>query len=123
MKKLIVIVTALLVGCAGTSVVTKDVCEEFRTSIPDNKTVIVRTDGEFNDYMYGLGATVAYKKAHGLTPCATINAHLSWMNQTLKGEYCMVEKTDGWYLCENVCEYTQDEVTHKSLDYCNKLGL
>lgn len=123
MKRIIIAATALLMGCAGTTAVTKDVCEEFRTSIPDNKTLVVRSEKEFNTYMYSVGGAVAYKHASKEKPCANINVHMSWINQTLKGEFCIEKRLDGTYLCENVCEYTQDEVTNRSLDVCHKLGL
>jgi hypothetical protein len=121
MKRTILIaLTALFMGCASTPVIETDVCERIRETTKTEITVLY-DERDWETYFTEVGRKLSYNMSIGSSECVEVNILSAQHNQEIKGYYCMEKGADGWYTVETMCEYTQGEVTDRSIGFRKKL--
>jgi len=122
MKRSIGLVAGLLflIGCVSTPPVKTDVCEQLRNDLKTDITVL-HSEKDWEIYFVMVGGKLAHNMRVGSEECVEVNVLHAPTNQELKGYYCMEKKSDGWYTVETMCEYTQGEVTDRSIGVTKKL--
>lgn len=120
MKRLLIFAVALLIGCAGAPIVETDVCEQIKNNTTIEITVM-REEKDWEVYFTEVGRKLAYNMKIGKNERVEVNVLSAQHNKELKGYYTMVEEDEGWYIIENLCEYTQGEVTDRSIGVKKKL--
>jgi hypothetical protein len=119
-RTILIVLAALLIGCAGTSVVKEDPCDQIRENIKTDITVLY-DDKDWEVYFVFVGGKLAKNMRLGIEECVEVNILSARHNQELVGYYCMVKKADGWYTIETLCEFTEGEVTDRSIGIFKKL--
>jgi hypothetical protein len=121
MKRLLVLITAFMIGCVSTPVVVQeDVCLQMRENMKTDITVLY-DDNDWEVYFVLVGGKLAKNMRLGTEECVEVNILSAQHNQELVGYYCMVKKADGWYTIETLCEFTQGVITDRSINIYKKL--
>ncbi len=122
MKKLLLVLVALAMGCASAPVVKKDICDELRDRMP-GKAVVISDKTMLNEYMYFKGASLAEKMKMGSNP-ACIEAHIYMQFNGIEsyGEVCAEEREDGLYFIETSCDYKAGEEIKRRDHLERKIG-
>jgi len=121
MKRFLLIALAtMFIGCASIPVVKEDICDQISQNIKTEITVL-HSEKDWEIYFVGVGGKLAYNMKVGSNDCVEVNVLHAPTNQELKGFYCMEKKPEGWYTVETMCEFTQGEVTARSIGVARKL--
>jgi hypothetical protein len=122
MKKALLILVALAMGCASSPVVKKDICDELRDRMP-GKAQVLMSEEELNQYMYWKGAELAVVMKKGITPaCVEAHIYMNYNGIESYGEVCAEKREDGLYFIETSCDYKGGEEIKRRDKLERKLG-